>query len=303
MPPLATRTRIGSSRSARCVYGNRSACAVPTRRRRCSTRGRDAQVVAAGEGSSSSSSPSFASAGGLGLGGVVDNSARASSGEPMRQSLGEGYDVKNVRRNPPPDLPSIMLYNRIVFLGEELVFDVVELIAAELMYLESIEDRKPIHMYISSTGTMRPDGELVALETNGTMVYDVMNYVRPDVYTYNVGVAAGAACMLLAAGKKGRRYSYPNATALLQQPRTIATGQLQAIELDIRWKQMEGHMKSTYEILSKHTGNSVAKLEYDLKKPLYMTPLDAMEYGVIDHVRFLLVSLPLHCDMCMCMCE
>merc|ERR550514_2013294 len=116
------------------------------------------------------------------------------------------------------------------------------------------------------------------------MIYDVMNYVKPDVWTANVGVAAGQAAMLLAAGKKGKRYSFPNATTLLQQPRTPLTGQLQAIELDIRWKEMESQMLAYYEILSLHTGHSIEKLKHDLYYPLYMSPADAIEYGIIDNI-------------------
>ena len=91
--------------------------------------------------------------------------------------------------------------------------------------------------------------------------------------------------MLLAAGKKGKRYAFPNSTTLLQQPRTPLTGQLQAIELDIRWKEMESQMLTYYEILSKHTGHSIEKLKHDLYYPLYMSPADAVEYGIIDNVR------------------
>ena len=141
-----------------------------------------------------------------------ENTVRASGSSPvMTQSFGDGVDVTNVSRYPPPDLASILLHKRIVFLGEELVNDVVELIAAEFFYLAGVDAKSPIQMYIASTGTTRADGEVVALETNGTMIYDVMNYVKPDVWTANVGVAAGQAAMLLAAGKKGKRYSFPNA--------------------------------------------------------------------------------------------
>ena len=219
-------------------------------------------------------------------GGQYENAVRASGSSPvMTQTFGDGVDVTNVSRYPPPDLASILLHKRIVFLGEELVNDVVELIIAEFFYLAGVNSKSPIQMYIASTGTTRADGEVVALETNGTAIYDCMNYVKPDVYTANVGVAAGQAAMLLAAGKKGKRYAFPNSTTLLQQPRTPLTGQLQAIELDIRWKEMESQMLTYYEILSKHTGHSIEKLKHDLYYPLYMSPADAVEYGIIDNVR------------------
>ena len=116
------------------------------------------------------------------------------------------------------------------------------------------------------------------------MVYDVMNYIRPPIYTVNTGVCAGMSAMLLAGGKKGRRYMTPNSTTLLQQPRTPQTGQLQAIELDIRWKEMEAQQTNYYKILSKCTGHSMEKLKYDLIHPLYMSGVDAIEYGVCDRI-------------------
>ena len=116
------------------------------------------------------------------------------------------------------------------------------------------------------------------------MIYDVMNYIRPEVWTVNTGVCAGMAAMLLAAGAKGKRYMTPNSTTLLQQPRTPQTGQLQAIELDIRFREMEAQQENYYKILSKCTGNSIEKLKYDLIHPLYMSGVDAVEYGVVDRI-------------------
>ena len=124
----------------------------------------------------------------------------------------------------------------------------------------------------------------VGFETEGTSIFDTMCYVKNEVYTVGVGVAIGQSCMLLSAGHKGKRYMLPHATAMLHQPRVPPTGQRQAIEIHIKWKEVLAQKQAMLNILSKTTGHSVEKLDADMQRPLYMQPQDAIEYGVVDGI-------------------
>eukprot|EP00884_Botryococcus_braunii_P011034 jgi/Botrbrau1/19932/Bobra.0059s0049.1 len=194
-----------------------------------------------------------------------------------------GYD-QHKPRTPAPDLPSLLLDSRICYLGMPLVPAVTELIIAELLYLQYKDRTKPVYFYINSTGTTRADGETVGFETEGTAIYDTMKYVQNEMHTVGVGVAIGQACMLLSAGNKGKRFMLPHATAMLQQPRVPPTGQRQAIEIQIKWREVLEQKKSFLEILSKTTGHSIEKLDQDMQRPLYMQPKDAQAYGIIDSI-------------------
>ena len=166
----------------------------------------------------------------------------------------------------------------------QLVPAVTELIVAELLYMQYTDGKKPVYLYINSTGCTRADGETVGFETEATAIYDTMNYIANPVYTVGIGVAIGQACMLLSAGEKGHRYMMPHATAMLHQPRVPSTGQRQAIELYIKWREVLSQKQATLDILHKTTGRSHAQLDADTARPLYMQPADALEYGVIDKV-------------------
>lgn len=187
-------------------------------------------------------------------------------------------------RTPPPDLPSLLLNARIVYLGMPLVPAVTELMVAELLYLQYSDGARPLYLYINSTGTTRADGETIGFETEGTAILDTMRYVQNDIFTVGVGVAYGQSAMLLSAGSRGKRFMLPHATALLQQPRMPPTGARQAIEVQIRWREAFNQYQNHLKILSETTGHSVEKLDYDMQRPLYMTPVDAIEYGLIDKI-------------------
>lgn len=124
----------------------------------------------------------------------------------------------------------------------------------------------------------------MGFETEATAIFDTMHFVKNDIATVGVGVAIGQACMLLSAGKKGKRFMLPHATAMLQQPRMPPTGQRQAIEVEIKWREVLRQKLTFLAILSHTTGNSITKLDADLQRPLYMQPKDAIEYGVIDGI-------------------
>ncbi|KAL3137464.1 hypothetical protein ABBQ38_004753 [Trebouxia sp. C0009 RCD-2024] len=202
---------------------------------------------------------------------------------PAVVSPGSGYE-DHKPRTPPPDLPSLLLDSRITYLGMPLVPAVTELIIAELLYLQYKDRTKPIYLYINSTGTSRADGETVGFETEGTAIFDTMQYVTNEVHTVGVGVAIGQSCMLLSAGTKGKRFMLPHATAMLQQPRVPPTGQRQAVEIQIKWREVLAQKQAMLKILSQTTGHSPEKLDKDMQRPLYMQPRDAMEYGVIDGI-------------------
>lgn len=155
---------------------------------------------------------------------------------------------------------------------------------AELLYLQYRDRSKPIYMYINSTGCSRADGETVGFETEAYAVYDTMMYVKNSIETIGVGVAIGNACMLLAAGEKGKRYMLPHATAMLQQPRMPSSGQQQATEIEIKWKEVLANKKIALDILSEHTGQPVEKLDRDMQRPYYMTPKQSVDYGIVDMV-------------------
>jgi ATP-dependent Clp endopeptidase proteolytic subunit ClpP len=187
-------------------------------------------------------------------------------------------------RRPPPDLPSLLLNSRIIFIGMPLVPAVTELVIAEFLYLQWLDPRQPTYVYINSTGTSREDGETVALETEGFAIYDTMMQMKNEIHTVAFGAAVGQACLLLAAGKKGKRYMLPHAQVLLQQPRLPATGQMPAIDVHIRAKELIHNRDTFVKLLAKHTGNPFETVAKAMERPFYMFPRQAVEFGVADKI-------------------
>jgi len=182
-------------------------------------------------------------------------------------------------RTPPPDLASLLLQERIVYLGlplaEEADANVTKLIIAQLLYLQYEDRQKPIKMYINSTGTYSYD-------TAAFAILDTMRYVKPPVHTICIGQAYGMAAMLLAAGAKGFRASLPNATILLHQPYGGTRGQ--ASDIQIRTQEVLTIKRMMMEELSRSTGQPLEKISRDTERFFYMTPEEAREYGLIDQV-------------------
>jgi ATP-dependent Clp endopeptidase proteolytic subunit ClpP len=214
--------------------------------------------------------------------GVGGGGGGGSPGAAGGESVGSYSEHK--AKTPPPDLPSLLLDSRIVYLGMPLVPAVTELIVAELLYMQYTDGRSPVYLYINSTGCTRADGETVGFETEATAIYDTMKYISAPVYTVGIGVAIGQACMLLSAGAKGHRYMMPHATAMLHQPRVPSTGQRQAIEVYIKWREVLAQKQSMLEIMHETTGHSREKLDADMARPLYMQPADAVAYNIIDKI-------------------
>lgn len=185
-------------------------------------------------------------------------------------------------RTPPPDLPSLLLNQRIVYLGLPLVTDVSELIIAQLLYLQSEDPEKPIKIYINSTGTSGWDGDVVAFETEAFAIFDTMKYIKPPIHTICIGSAMGMAAMILSAGSKGNRAALRHSTIILHQPRSYAQGQ--ATDIQIRAKEVIANKTTMLDILSRNTGQTREKIEKDMDRYFYMTPEQAVEYGLIDKV-------------------
>ncbi len=195
-------------------------------------------------------------------------------------------------RTPPPDLQSLLLKERIVYLGlplyssddlkRQVGIDVTELIIAQLLFLQFDDPEKPIYFYINSTGTSWYGGDAIGFETEAFAICDTINYVKPPVHTICIGQAMGTAAMILSAGSKGYRASLPNATIVLNQAKSGARGQ--ATDIQIRAKEVLENRRTFLEILSKNTGQSVDKIQKDTDRMFYMTPATAKEYGLIDRV-------------------
>lgn len=190
---------------------------------------------------------------------------------------------------PPPDLPSLLLHNRIVYIGMPLVPAVTELIIAELLYL-NYESTDPITMYINSSGTTTGNGQSVGFETEAFAIADVMKYVRPAVHTVALGQAFGAAAMLLSQGKRGHRFALPNATILLNQPRSQARGQ--ASDIAIKAREVAHNRRTTCELIASACGKPVDVVMKDCSRVKYLQPHEAVEYGLIDQVIENESSLP-----------
>ncbi|KAL2345670.1 hypothetical protein Fmac_006955 [Flemingia macrophylla] len=187
-------------------------------------------------------------------------------------------------RRPPPDLPSLLLHGRIVYIGMPLVPAVTELVVAELMYLQYMDPKEPIYIYINSTGTTRDDGETVGMETEGFAIYDAMMQLKNEIHTVAVGAAIGQACLLLSAGTPGRRFMMPHAKAMIQQPRIPSSGLMPASDVLIRAKEVIINRDILVKLLAKHTGNSEETVANVMKRPYYMDSTRAKEFGVIDKI-------------------
>ena len=171
------------------------------------------------------------------------------------------------------DIFSRLLKERIIFLGEEVTDTSAGLIVSQLLFLESEDPNKDIHLYINS-----PGGSVSA----GLAIYDTMNYIKCDVPTICFGMAASMGAFLLAGGAKGKRFALPNAEVMIHQPSGGAQGQ--ATEIQIVAEKILQTKKKLNEILAANTGQPYEVIERDTDRDNYMTAQEAMEYGLIDRV-------------------
>lgn len=171
------------------------------------------------------------------------------------------------------DIYSRLLKDRIVFLGTEINDDVANLITAQFLFLESEDPEKEINFYINS-----PGGSVTA----GMAIYDTMEFIRPPVSTLCLGQAASMAAIMLLAGAKGRRYALPHSRIILHQP--LGGMQGQASDLEIHAKEILHAREEINNIIMKHTGQNLRKIEKDTDRDYFMSPDQAVEYGLIDEV-------------------
>jgi len=171
------------------------------------------------------------------------------------------------------DIYSRLLKERIVFLGTAIDDDVANLVIAQMLFLESEDPDKDIHLYINSPG---------GIVTSGLAIYDTMRYIRPKVSTLSMGQAASIAAVLLAAGEKGKRYALPHSRILIHQP--MGGFQGQASDVDIQAREILRLREELNQILVRHTSQPLEKIQADTDRDLFMNGPQAKEYGIIDEV-------------------
>ncbi len=171
------------------------------------------------------------------------------------------------------DIYSRLLKDRIVFIGSPIDDNVANAVIAQLLFLESQNDKEDIKIYINSPG---------GAVTSALAIYDTMQYVKPDVQTICVGLAASAASLLLAAGAKGKRMILPNGEVMIHQVMGGAQGQ--ATDIDIHARQILKTKEKLNKILAKHTGQKVSRIEKDSDRDYFMDAQEAKKYGVVDKV-------------------
>ena len=171
------------------------------------------------------------------------------------------------------DIYSRLLKERIIFLGGPIDDSVANVVVAQMLFLESEDPDKDIHLYINSPG---------GVVTAGLAIYDTMQYIKPDVSTICVGQAASMGSILLTAGAKGKRYALPHARIMIHQPLGGAQGQ--ATDIQIQAKEILRLREVGNEILAHHTGQATEKINVDTERDNFMSAEEAKEYGLIDEV-------------------
>lgn len=171
------------------------------------------------------------------------------------------------------DIYSRLLKDRIIFLGEEVNEVTASLVVAQLLFLAAEDPEKDINLYINSPG---------GVVTAGMAIYDTMQYIKPDVSTICIGLAASMGAFLLSGGAKGKRYALPNAEIMIHQPLGGARGQ--ATDIQIQAEQILKTKAKLNKMLSENTGKPLEIIQQDTERDNYMTAQEAMDYGLIDAV-------------------
>ena len=171
------------------------------------------------------------------------------------------------------DIYSRLLKERIIFLGDEVNDVTASLVVAQLLFLESEDTDKDIHLYINS-----PGGSITA----GMAIYDTMQYIKPDVSTICIGMAASMGAFLLSSGAKGKRFALPNSEIMIHQPLGGFRGQ--ATDIDIHARRILRMKNDLNKILSENTGKSLSQIELDVERDHFLSSYEAKEYGLIDNV-------------------
>ena len=171
------------------------------------------------------------------------------------------------------DIYSRLLKDRIIFVGTAIDDNVANTVIAQLLFLQTDEPDKDIHLYINSPG---------GIVSSGLAIYDTMQYVKPDIATYCIGQAASMGALLLAAGTKGKRFVLPHARIMIHQP--MGGFQGQATDIEIHAREMLRTKDILNEILAGHTGQPLEKIRTDTDRDFFMSANDAKEYGIVDDV-------------------
>jgi ATP-dependent Clp protease, protease subunit len=171
------------------------------------------------------------------------------------------------------DIYSRLLKDRIIFLGTAIDDHVANTVIAQLLFLQTEDPEKDIHVYINSPG---------GIVTSGLAIYDTMQYVKPDICTYCIGQAASMGALLLTAGTKGKRFSLPHARIMLHQP--MGGFQGQATDIEIHAREILKVKDTLNTIIANHTGQSLEKIRMDTDRDFFMSGLEAKDYGLVDEV-------------------
>ncbi len=171
------------------------------------------------------------------------------------------------------DIYSRLLKDRIIMIGQPITDELANLIIAQLIFLESEDPDKDIHLYINSPG---------GVVTAGLAIYDTIQYVRPDVSTLCMGQAASMGAVLLTAGAKGKRFALPHARMMIHQP--MGGFQGQAADIAIQAKEILRMREKLNDLIAKHTGQDISKVGGDTDRDFFMDPKEALAYGLIDEV-------------------
>jgi ATP-dependent Clp protease protease subunit len=174
------------------------------------------------------------------------------------------------------DIYSRLLRDNIIFIGTPIDDNVANLVTAQLLFLAAEDPEKDVSLYINSPG---------GVVTAGMAIYDTMQFVKPDVATICIGQAASVAALLLAAGTPGKRFALPNSRILIHQP-TMGGLSGQATDIDIHAREILRVRASLNEIMAKHTGQPVEKIEHDVERDFWMSAQQAREYGILDEIIF-----------------
>lgn len=171
------------------------------------------------------------------------------------------------------DIYSRLLKDRIIFIGTEINDQVANVVIAQLLFLQTEDPDKDIHIYINSPGGM---------VSSGLAIYDTMQYVKPDIATYCIGQASSMACILLAAGTKGKRFALPHSRVMIHQP--IGGFYGQATDVEIHAREILKMKDLLNNILAKHTQQPVEKIQKDTERDFFMSAEEAKQYGIIDEI-------------------
>jgi ATP-dependent Clp protease protease subunit len=171
------------------------------------------------------------------------------------------------------DIYSRLLKDRIIFLGTSIDDNVANAVVAQILFLQTDDPDKDIHIYINSPG---------GIVTSGLAIYDTMQYVKPNIATYCIGQAASMGALLLSAGTKGKRYSLPHARVMLHQP--MGGFQGQATDIEIHAREILKMKDSLNQIIARHTDQPIEKIRTDTDRDFFMSAHEAKAYGVVDEV-------------------